>query len=86
MKYTGVTSRGIVSPIFGQGDDLVTMTCDAVINAAASEGFSIDDDDIIGVTESVVARTQGNYATVDQISEHIRSEFGGGIWGSSSLS
>ncbi len=77
MKYTGVTSRGIVSPMFGQGDDLVSMTCDALLAAAESEGFSIDNDDIIGITESVVARTQGNYATCEQIATDIRQKFGG---------
>ena len=77
MKYTGITSRGIVSPIFRAGDDIVSMTCDAIITAAAEEGFSIDDNDVIGMTESVVARTQSNYATCEQIAQDIRAKFGG---------
>ncbi|MDL2219899.1 coenzyme F420-0:L-glutamate ligase, partial [Ruminococcaceae bacterium OttesenSCG-928-O06] len=81
MKYTGVTARGIVSPIFSQGDDLITMVCDALLAAAQNEGFAIDDDDIIGITESVVARTQGNYATCAQIAQDVRAKFGGGTLG-----
>lgn len=81
MKYTGVTSRGIVAPIFRQGDDIVTLTVDAVLRAAGEEGFAIDDNDILGITESVVARAQGNYATCEQIAADIREKFGGGTLG-----
>ena len=81
MKYTGVTSRGVILPIFRQGDDLISVTCDAIMEASKQEGFTIEDGDIIGVTESVVARTQGNYATVKQMSEDIRRKFGGGSLG-----
>lgn len=77
MKATGVTSRGIVSPIFSKGDDLVTMVCDTLLKAAGQEGFAIDDDDIIGITESVVGRTQGNYASCGQIAADVRAKFGG---------
>jgi F420-0:gamma-glutamyl ligase len=77
MRYTGVTSRGIITPIFKQGDDLVSMIADSVIKAAEKENFSIQDRDIIGVTEAVLARTQGNYATCEQIAADIRSKFGG---------
>jgi F420-0:gamma-glutamyl ligase len=59
MRYTGVTSRGIITPIFKQGDDLVSLTADSIIEAARKENFTIQDRDIIGVTEAVVARTQG---------------------------
>jgi F420-0:gamma-glutamyl ligase len=77
MRYTGVTSRGIITPIFKQGDNLVSMIADSVIEAAKNENFSIQDKDIIGVTEAVLARTQGNYATCEQIAADIRSKFGG---------
>jgi len=77
MRYTGVTSRGIITPIFKQGDNLVSMIADSVIKAAEKENFSIQDRDIIGVTEAVLARTQGNYATCEQIAADIRSKFGG---------
>ncbi|MDL2300370.1 coenzyme F420-0:L-glutamate ligase [Clostridiaceae bacterium OttesenSCG-928-D20] len=81
MKYTGVTARGIVSPIFSQGDDLITLTCETIINASKGEGFPIEDGDIIAITESVVARTQGNYVTSEQIAKDIKAKFGGGDLG-----
>ena len=81
MRYTGVTARGIISPIFRQGDDLVDIVCDTILTASENEGFAIEDGDIIAVTESVVARTQGNYATCEQIAADIRNKFGGGTVG-----
>lgn len=81
MKYTGVTARGIVSPMFKQGDDLVSIACDTILEASRQEGFPIEDEDIIGITESVVARTFGNYATCEQIAADIRAKFGGGTLG-----
>ncbi len=77
MRSTGVTARGIITPIFKQGDDLVGAVCQSVVAAADNEGFSLNDGDIIGVTEAVVARTQGNYATCGQIAEDIRQKLGG---------
>ena len=77
MKAIGVTARGIVTPIFSLGDDIISMACDTLLSAAEKEGFSIDDDDIIGITESVVARTQGNYVSCAQIAADIRRKFGG---------
>ncbi len=81
MNYTGVTARGIVSPIFKQGDDLISIACDTILTAAEKEGFSIDNDDVLGITESVVARSYGNYATCEQIATDIRRKFGGGTLG-----
>ena len=72
MRYTGVTSRGIITPIFQQGDDLVSSIVTSVKEASENEGFSLNDGDIVGVTEAVVARTQGNYATTDQIAADVR--------------
>ncbi len=77
MHYTGVTSRGIICPIFQQGDDLVAAIVKSVTDAASNEGFELQDRNIIGVTEAVVARTQGNYATSDQIAADIKAKFGG---------
>ncbi|NLV33724.1 MAG: F420-0--gamma-glutamyl ligase [Clostridiaceae bacterium] len=77
MRFTGVTSRGIITPIFKQGDDLVSLTADSIIEAAQKENFTIQDRDIIGVTEAVVARTQGNYATCEQIAADIKNKLGG---------
>jgi F420-0:gamma-glutamyl ligase len=64
-------------PIFRQGDDLVSLIRDNLIAAAENEGFQLQDRDVIGVTEAVVARTQGNYATVQQIAEDVRRKLGG---------
>lgn len=75
MRFTGVTSRGIITPIFKEGDDLISLTADSILKAAKSENFEINDRDIIGVTEAVVARTQGNYATCEQISKDIKNKF-----------
>ena len=55
MRYTGVTSRGIIMPIFRQGDDLVSLIRDNLIAAAENEGFQLQDRDVIGVTEAVVS-------------------------------
>ena len=60
MRYTGVTSRGIITPIFQAGDDLVEKISESVVAAAQNEHFELHDRDILGVTEAVVARTQGN--------------------------
>lgn len=81
MRYTGVTARGIIAPVFKQGDDLAASICTCVADTATNEGFLIEDGDILGITESVVARTQGNYATCEQIAEDIRAKFGGKTMG-----
>ena len=77
MRYTGVTSRGIITPIFQAGDDLVEKISDSVVAAAQNEHFELHDRDILGVTEAVVARTQGNYATCEQIAADVRTKLGG---------
>ena len=81
MRYTGVTSRGIITPIFQQGDDLIAGVTSSLIKASAEEGFDLHDGDIVGVTEAVVARTQGNYATCDQIAADVRAKLGDGVIG-----
>ncbi len=77
MRYTGVTSRGIIMPIFKEGDDLVSLIRDGLLKAAEKEGFALQDRDVVGVTEAVVARTQGNYATVRQIAKDVSQKLGG---------
>jgi F420-0:gamma-glutamyl ligase len=81
MKNTGVVARGIVTPIFRQGDDIINMIYESLMNAAKEGDFKITDGDIVGVTEAVVGRVQGNYATLDQISKDVRTKFGGGTLG-----
>ncbi len=76
-RKIGTTSRGVRCPIIRQGDDLAKIVVDSVIEAAESEGFALRDRDVVAVTESVVARSQGNYASVDAIAEDVRAKLGG---------
>ena len=80
-RRVGTTSRGIRCPIIREGDDLAKIVVDSVIEAAQWEGFDLNDRDVVAVTESVVARAQGNYASVDAIGEDIRAKLGGGTIG-----
>ena len=80
-RLVGTVSRGVRAPIIRQGDDMARIVVDSVLAAAESEGFSLRDRDVIGVTEAVVARSQGNYATVDQIAKDVRAKLGGGTVG-----
>jgi len=76
-RKVGTISRGIRCPIIREGDDLVKITVDSVLEAAASEGYAMRDRDVVAVTESVVARAQGNYASVDDIASDVRAKLGG---------
>ena len=80
-RKTGTTVRGIRGPIIRQGDDLAGIVADCVIDAANSEGFELRDRDVIAVTESVVARAQGNYAGINAIAKDVREKLGGGTIG-----
>ena len=74
---SGVISRGVRAPIIREGDDIVKLTADAVEAAMAEEGFELHARDIVAVTESVVARADGNYASVDDIAADVRAKLGG---------
>ncbi len=76
-RLTGTVSRGIRCPIIKEGDDLVSIVTDSVIQAAETEGFLLHDRDVVAVTESIVARSQGNYCTVDDIAEDVKRKLGG---------
>ena len=80
-RRVGTVSRGIRCPIIRTGDDLAAITTESVLAAAASEGFSLHDRDVIAITESVVARSQGNYCSVDDIAADVRTKLGGGTVG-----
>ena len=80
-KYVGTVSRGIRMPIIKEGDDLASIVVENLLLAARNEPFSIKDRDVIAITESVVARSQGNYASVDDIAEDIHNKFGDGPLG-----
>ncbi len=76
-RMVGTVSRGVRAPIIRQGDDLVEIVTNSVLEAAADDGFEIRDRDVIAMTEAIVARAQGNYATTDQIAEDVRQKLGG---------
>ena len=76
-RRVGTVSRGIRCPIIRQGDDLAAIVTESVLAAAKSEGFELHDRDVISLTESIVARAQGNYASVDAIAADVRAKLGG---------
>ena len=76
-RKVGTTSRGIRGPIIREGDDLAKIVVDSVIEAAEAEGFSLNDRDVVAMTESIVARAQGNYASVDAIAKDVKAKLGG---------
>ncbi len=80
-RTIGTVSRGVRAPIIRSGDDIVKIVCDSILAAAEDEGFAIRDRDIVAMTEAVVARAQGNYATVDDIAADVRAKFGGNTVG-----
>jgi len=75
-RLIGTTSRGLRAPIIREGDDIVTIVVDAVVKAVESEKIDLKDRDVVSVTEAVVARAQGNYATADDIAEDVKAKFG----------
>ena len=78
---SGVISRGVRAPIIREGDDIVKIVADCVEAAMAEDGFELHERDIVAVTESVVARADGNYAAVDDIASDVRAKLGGGTVG-----
>ena len=76
-RRVGTVSRGIRCPIIREGDDLAAIVTDSVLEAADSEGFELQDRDVISITESIVARAQGNYASVEDIAADVRAKLGG---------
>ena len=80
-RMIGTISRGVRAPIIRQGDDLVQIVTDSVLAAAEDGGYQIQDRDIVAMTESIVARAQGNYASVQDVAADVRAKFGGGSVG-----
>ncbi len=76
-RKVGTVSRGIRCPIIREGDNLVDIAVNSVIEAAESEGFELRDRDVVALTESIVARAQGNYATVQNIADDVKAKLGG---------
>ncbi len=80
-RRVGTVSRGIRCPIIREGDDLAQIVTESVLEAAECEGFELRDRDVISLTESIVARSQGNYASVDDIAADVKAKLGGGTVG-----
>ncbi len=80
-RMVGTVSRGIRAPIIREGDDLQKIVTESVLEASRQDGFSIHDRDVVAMTEAIVARAQGNYATVDDIAADVRAKLGGGTVG-----
>lgn len=75
-RVVGTVVRGLRCPIINQGDSIEEIVVDSVLNASQVEGFSINDKDVVTVTESIVARAQGNYASIDNIAKDVSEKFG----------
>ena len=76
-RMIGTCSRGVRAPIIRAGDDIVEIVSNSILEASADAGFEIHDKDIVAMTEAIVARAQGNYASVDDIAEDVKAKFGG---------
>lgn len=80
-RRVGTISRGIRCPIIREGDDIASIVVNSVMEAAEAEGFALRNRDVVAVTESVVARAQGNYASTDAIAKDVKAKLGGGTIG-----
>ena len=80
-RTIGTVSRGVRAPIIREGDDLAAIVTQSVLDAAREGGYELRDRDIVAMTEAIVARAQGNYATVDDIAADVRAKLGGGTVG-----
>ncbi len=80
-RKVGTVSRGIRCPIIRKNDDLAKIVVDSVIDASVEEGFELRDRDVVALTESIVARSQGNYASINDIATDVKNKFGGGTVG-----
>ena len=76
-RMVGTVSRGVRAPIIRKGDDIVSIVTESVLACAESEGFALRDRDVVAMTEAVVARAQGNYASVDNIAKDVKAKLGG---------
>ena len=80
-RMVGTVSRGLRAPIIRQGDNLIDIVTNSVLEASKEDGFALHDRDVVAMTEAIVARAQGNYATVDDIAKDVSEKFGGGTVG-----
>ena len=78
MRAIGTTARGIRAPLIKTGDDIAQIAAQCVLSAAKEEGFTLNDRDVVGITEAIIARAQGNYASCAQIAQDVRNKFPSG--------
>lgn len=81
MRTVGTVARGVRAPIIRPGDDLVSIVVDSVLQTVESENIKLKEKDIVAVTEAIVAKSQGNFATIDNIAKDVKSKLGGGTIG-----
>ena len=79
-RRVGTISRGIRAPIIREGDDLCNIVVTSVLEAGKSDGFELRDKDVVCITESIVARSQGNYVTIDDVAADVKKKI---RWGNS---
>ena len=75
-RSVGTVARGLRAPIIKEGDDIVEVVVETILDASKNDGFAVRDQDIIALTESIVARAQGNYADIDDIAQDVQNQFG----------
>jgi len=75
-RKVGTISRGVRCPIIRENDNLAEIVVNSILEACEAEKFELRDRDVIGITESIVARSQGNYATIDDIATDVKAKFG----------
>ena len=80
-RMIGTVSRGVRAPIIRQGDDIIEIVTNSLLEAAKEENITFHDRDVVAMTEAIVARAQGNYCTVDDIATDVKTKFGGGTVG-----
>ena len=80
-RTVGTVSRGIRAPIIREGDDLASIVPQCILDAVAAGEFAVRDRDVVAMTEAIVARAEGNYATVDDIASDVKAKLGGGTVG-----
>ena len=80
-RMVGTVSRGLRAPIIREGDNIVDIVTNCVLEASKDDGFQVRDRDVVAMTEAIVARAQGNYATVDDIAKDVKTKLGGGTVG-----
>ena len=78
-RMVGTVSRGVRAPIIRNGDNLVDIVTNSVLEASKDANFEVQNRDVVAMTEAIVARAQGNYATVDDIAADVKAKFGGAI-------